>query len=165
MDQQCHERGAALFEELRRALEHRRAIVDAAGRPLARMGGGALQCCSQLLRRGEVAVPTRRARFREYVLLQPFEGVRSPEVETLRVALLRTIQSCRKRYSGMTQAVERAQLDEGIGDHLVERDALVHEAIHERGVGAILEQPPDKIGEQIRVWTDRRIDTHARELG
>ena len=65
----------------------------------------------------------------------------------------------------MTQAVERAQLVERIGDYVVERDALVHEAIHERGVGAVLEQPPDEVRQQVRVRTDRRIDTHARELG
>ncbi len=45
-----------------------------------------------------------------------------------------------------------------IGDKIVDRHARVGDAVHERGVGAVLEQTANEIGEQGLVRADRRID-------
>ena len=48
-----------------------------------------------------------------------------------------------------------------IGDQLVDRRRLVDDAVDERGVGAVLQQPPHQIGQQILVAADRRIDARG----
>ena len=45
-----------------------------------------------------------------------------------------------------------------IGDDLLDRRFLVDDAVDEGGVGAVLEQAPHQIGEQVLVAADRRID-------
>ncbi len=47
---------------------------------------------------------------------------------------------------------------DGIGQEHVERDVGVGDLVHERGVGAVLQQPAHQIGEQGFVRADRRID-------
>src|SRR5215472_10820408 len=46
-----------------------------------------------------------------------------------------------------------------VGDELLDRDRGIDDAIDERGVGAVLEESPDEIGEQRLVRSDRRVDT------
>ena len=45
-----------------------------------------------------------------------------------------------------------------VGDDFVDRLPLVDDAIDERGVGAVFEQPPHEIRQQILVTADRRVD-------
>ncbi len=45
-----------------------------------------------------------------------------------------------------------------VGDDRIDRLAVVDDAVDERGVGAVFEQPPHQIGEQFLVAADRRID-------
>ena len=52
-----------------------------------------------------------------------------------------------------------------IRHRLSERHAIVQEAIDEGGVGAVLQQPPHQIGEQLLVRTHRRIRPHQRQVG
>ena len=51
----------------------------------------------------------------------------------------------------------------GIGDDLPDRRIVVGKAMHEGGVGAVLQQPPHQIGEQVLVAADGRIDA-ARQV-
>ena len=43
------------------------------------------------------------------------------------------------------------------GDHFG-RHVVVQEGVHERGVGAVLQQPPHQVGEEFAVLADRRVD-------
>ena len=52
----------------------------------------------------------------------------------------------------------RASPRDRVGDDLVDRFVLVDDAVDERGVGAVFQEPPHQIGEQILVAADRRID-------
>ncbi len=45
-----------------------------------------------------------------------------------------------------------------VGDDLVDRRALVDDAVDERGVGAVFEKAAHEIGEQIFVTADRSVD-------
>ena len=45
-----------------------------------------------------------------------------------------------------------------VGDQLVDGDRGVDEAVDEGGVGAVLEQAADEVGEQRLVGADRRVD-------
>ena len=45
-----------------------------------------------------------------------------------------------------------------VGHELLDRDAVVGDAVHERGVRAVLEQPPHQVGEQRLVAAHRRVD-------
>ena len=58
---------------------------------------------------------------------------------------------------------QRGEALDRIGDDVVDRRALVDEAVDEGGVGAVLEEPAHEIGEQILVPSDRRIDA-ARQV-
>ena len=59
-----------------------------------------------------------------------------------------------RRADGLDCSGERDR----VGDELVDRHARVGDAVDERGVGAVLEQPAHEIGEQRLVRADRRID-------
>ncbi len=60
--------------------------------------------------------------------------------------------------------VQAFEFRDGIADDLDYRNLLIHEAIDERGVGAILEKAPHEVGEQILVFSNRRIHAHPREI-
>ena len=45
-----------------------------------------------------------------------------------------------------------------IGDEVVDAHARVGDAVHERGVGAVLQQPANEVGEQGLVRADRRVN-------
>ncbi len=45
-----------------------------------------------------------------------------------------------------------------VGDQLVHRHRRVGDAVDERGVGAVLQQPPHQVGQQRLVRADRRVD-------
>src|SRR3546814_15886151 len=45
-----------------------------------------------------------------------------------------------------------------VGDDLVDRQLLVLDAVHEGGVGTVLQQAAHQVGEQLLVAADRRVD-------
>ena len=54
--------------------------------------------------------------------------------------------------------LDRASDGHGVGREVVDAQACVGDAVDERGVGAVLEQAANEIGEQRLVRADRRID-------
>ena len=60
----------------------------------------------------------------------------------------------------MRRAGERGGLFDRVGDQLLDRHALVHDAVDEAGVGAVLEQPAHQVGEQGLVAAHRGVDAH-----
>ena len=60
--------------------------------------------------------------------------------------------------------LELLKLGDRIADQLVDRDIVVGDAVDEAGVGAVLEQAADEIGEQFLVAADRRVDAHRGRL-
>ena len=58
----------------------------------------------------------------------------------------------------MCNALERIDFGDGVGHHLFRRKAGIDDAVDERRVGAILEQAPDEIRQQVFMCADRRID-------
>jgi hypothetical protein len=66
-------------------------------------------------------------------------------------------------------ALERIHLGYRIGDDFLGRQARIDDAIHERRVGAVLEQPPHEIGQQIFMratgaYTRQAYFPHGRAL-
>jgi hypothetical protein len=59
--------------------------------------------------------------------------------------------------------IEPFELGDGISHDVQYRHLLVHEAVHEGGVRAILEQTAHQVGEQVFVHAHRRIDAHGRK--
>jgi hypothetical protein len=45
-----------------------------------------------------------------------------------------------------------------IGDDVGDADRRIRDPVHERRVGAVLEQPPHEVGQQVLVGADRRVD-------
>ena len=82
------------------------------------------------------------------------------EIEPARVDAIRRIEIAGRRNLVVRrpERLDRAGGLNGIGDKVVDGHARVGDAVHERGVGAVLEQPADEIGEQGLVRADRRVD-------
>ena len=78
----------------------------------------------------------------------------------MRVSPVRRIEIARRRNLVVRrpERLDSAGGLNGIGDEVVDRHARIGDAVDERGVGAVLEQPADKIGEQGLVRADRRVD-------
>src|SRR5579859_6796677 len=53
---------------------------------------------------------------------------------------------------------ELSQSGDWVGDDRRDWLALVDDAVDKRGVGAVLQEPPYQIGEQILMAADRRVD-------
>ena len=82
------------------------------------------------------------------------------QVDAARVRPVRPEQLTRQRQPRMRRA-DRGDCRSGgyrIGDQRVDRHRRVGDPVDERGVGAVLEQPPDQVGEQGFVRADRRVD-------
>ena len=89
-------------------------------------------------------------------------GIR--EIEAARILALGLVQRNGKRNARMRLNFERGEALQRIGDDVLDRRALVDEAIDERRVGAVLQEPTHQIGQKILVPADRRIDA-ARQIG
>ena len=87
---------------------------------------------------------------------------RIAEIDAARIAPV-GIEIARQLDARMRLRFERLEARHRIGDQRLDRRALIDQAIDERGVGAVLQEPPHEIGEQILMPADRRIDA-AREL-
>ena len=66
--------------------------------------------------------------------------------------------------AGIALGLELLELGDRIADQIVDRDVVVGDAVDEAGVGAVLEQAADEIGEQFLVAADRRVDAHRGRL-
>ena len=58
----------------------------------------------------------------------------------------------------MAGAADRGDLRHRIGEQILVGQILVGELVDEGGIGAVLQQPPDQIGEQVAMAADRRVD-------
>ena len=63
---------------------------------------------------------------------------------------------------GLRLGSSAVELGDRIADQLVDRHLLVGDAVDEAGIGAVLEQAADEIGEQLLVAADRRVDANRR---
>jgi hypothetical protein len=79
------------------------------------------------------------------------------EIDATRVRAVR-IERDRQRDARMRRAGGYERLSDRIGDQLRNVHVRIDDAIHERSVGAILEQPAHEVGEQGLVRSDGRVD-------
>ena len=79
-------------------------------------------------------------------------------VDSFAIGPLRAKKMGRKRNTGMRFARQCRDVLDRIGQQHVDRQTGIGDAIHERGVGAVFEQAPRQVGQQLFVVTDRRID-------
>ena len=83
------------------------------------------------------------------------------EIATGRVAAAGAIELRWLRQTRVTARTRFQRRDRISGDE-IGRDIVIEERVHERRVGAILEQAPHKIRQQVFMTTDRRIDAHRQ---
>ena len=86
------------------------------------------------------------------------------EVDAARIAPLGAVEIPRQRDARMRLGAQGGEALERIGDDLLDRRRVVDQPVDERGVGAVLQEAPHQIGQQILVPADRRIDA-ARQVG
>ena len=102
-----------------------------------------------------------RKRRVEHRHLELIGDARTPRVETLGQE-----QVARHRQRRVRTHAARADTRDRVGDNLLDRHVRVGEAVHERGVGAVLEQPAHEIRQQVLVAPHRRVDAAGdAELG
>ena len=79
------------------------------------------------------------------------------QIEAARIGALRLehLRAFRDRGDAVVQLIE------GIGGHDFGRHVLVNDLVHEAGVRPVLQETPDKIGQQIAVRTDGSVDAAA----
>ena len=78
-----------------------------------------------------------------------------------RVAAAGAVELRRLRQARVT-ARTRFQCRDRISGDEIGRDIVIEERMHERRVGAVLQQTPNEIRQQIFVAADRRINTHRQ---
>ena len=153
-------RGAGGVDQLRRRLDDGADQVAAVGR-IAQLAGRAVARPVAQHRLGAPALATRARRVR--APRARCSSVRSSPTEFARAAPKRSrgraIRSC-----GRPTGWSAARLLDRIGQQLIDRTVRIGDLVHERGVGAVLQQPAHEIGEQRLVRADRRIDAarHGR---
>ncbi len=81
------------------------------------------------------------------------------KIDASRIDAVR-IEIARQSDAWVAADTERAQPRHGIGDDRLFRHGRIDQAMHEAGVGAVLQQPAHQIGEQILMRADRCIDAH-----
>ena len=82
------------------------------------------------------------------------------EIEPARIQAIGRVEVARRRDLVVRRPdrLDRASDGHGVGREVVDAQACVGDAVDERGVGAVLEQAANEIGEQRLVRADRRID-------
>src|SRR6185503_9343130 len=71
-------------------------------------------------------------------------------------------QRARQGNAWMSYRVaQRANCVDGVRDDLADIGLGLHESVHERGVGAVLEQPPHEVRQEMLVAADGRVDAGA----
>ena len=188
--QQIVEIGARAFEPIRRIVEARSArdTAEVVPRPLSRSAD-----VERLddVRRRRIADPAhaitaiRRIRHPVHLPLQlpaaaergrrmvgraprrkpaaqSLERQRVTEIHAERIAAIR-VQRLRIGQSGVRETLQALQIRDRVAHDVGHRHLLVHEPIHERRVGAVLQQPPHEIRQQILVLAHRRVHADRRE--
>ena len=147
-----HGAGAGGIDQLRRRLDDGADQVAGVGR-IAQLAGGAVARPVAQHRLGAPALATER-------LVERREALLVGEIEPHRIGPLRAEQVARQGDPVVRPAnrLECPRLLDRIGQQLIDRKVRIGDLVHERGVGAILEQPAHEIGEQGLVRADRRID-------
>ena len=97
-------------------------------------------------------------------LLQPAGVAGIGEIEPGRIRTGRAEQRPRVRDAGMRGRGGSAHRADRIGRDTLGRELLVQNAIDEGGIGAIFQQAPNQVGEQILVGTHRSIDAQRRKI-
>jgi hypothetical protein len=92
------------------------------------------------------------------VVAQGHERRRMGQVDPARVAPHRQIKIRRQRDARMRLLRQLGEARHRVGDDLVDRLLVVDDAVDKRGVGAVFEQSPHQIGEQLLMTADRRVD-------
>jgi len=180
---------AALFEHCRGAAQNIRAIFRGRRRPVVRKGGGG--CAGRLhviLRCGldgadgiagegginhrfalaglQHAVDDRLRYDRLQVAAhggrQARGGWRVGFVPALRGQALAVQEVARRRDMRVRIGLKRGDLLKRVRNDIVDGKIGVDELVHERGVGAVLEEAAHEIGQQLLVAADRRVDARAR---
>ena len=100
----------------------------------------------------------RLAQRRRQAIAQLAERMAVGEVDARRVRPLGPIEVARQRDVRMGFRLQPGELGDRVGGDRGDRLALVDDTVDERGVGAVFQQPPHQIGEQILVAADRRVD-------
>ncbi len=83
-------------------------------------------------------------------------------ISTVRVNPLRPIKGvrladARRRRRFVQGAIQHGN---GIAHDLLHGNLGIEKLVHERGVGAVLEQPAHEVGQQVLVGSDRSVDPH-----
>ena len=94
---------------------------------------------------------------------QRLHFVRIAQIDSARITAV-CVQRRGNRQLRVRKALEPLQLRDGIADDFRDRHFLVHEAIHEGGIGAVLQKTADQVRQQVLVLTHRRIHAHARKI-
>ncbi len=89
------------------------------------------------------------------------------EIEAGRIAALRLVDVDRQRNARVRRLRQLVHRAHRVGHDALDRLVLVDDAVHERRVGAVLEQPPHQVRQQVLVLAHRRIDAarHAESIG
>ena len=84
------------------------------------------------------------------------------EIEAGGIRALRREQVRRQRNARMRHAFERVHFGDRIRHHFFGRQARIDDAIDERSIGAVLQQAPHQIGQQVFMRAHRRIDAAGK---
>ena len=103
------------------------------------------------------------ARFED---LQPFEQrlahQRVAEVDAGAVAAHGAEELAGQNDLGVALGLKCFELRDRVAHQLVDRHLLVGDAVDEARIGAVLEQPPNEVSEQLLVASDRCVDANRR---
>jgi hypothetical protein len=108
--------------------------------------------------RGVVRGPARG-----HFLTQTIEHLRVAHVGPERIPPV-GVQGIRKRQARVGIRVQSFEFCDRIAHDVGYRHLLVHEPIHEGRVGAVFQQPPHQVGQQVLMLADGRVDANPREV-
>ncbi len=100
----------------------------------------------------------RRLRRLGQPLLEPAQVPLAGEVEPPRVAALGTVEIRRQRDAIGGAAAQVPGLRHLVGHQLVDGDGRIDQAVDEGGVGPVLQEAADQVGQQRLVGADRGVD-------
>ncbi len=189
---QRHQHRHVPFHEVRRAFQGQRAILRAAGVPGGRSAGGNRhgglhQACVRRDDAAHLALAVGGIQYRllvtfpcfaahhgcgpplalqglAHICVQRCQFQRIADIDTTGIASFRLIDVRWRGDMRMGFGCQLTYFLQGVGDDVVHRRALVDDAIDEGGVGAVFEQSPYQVGQQIFVTAHRRVDAAGERL-
>ena len=99
-----------------------------------------------------------------HIRQQRREACAVAELDAHRIAPLRPIEIARQRNFRMPRVTRVGDPALRPAQNIADRHTGIRRDRHERGIGAVLQQPPHQIGQQIAVAADRRVDA-AGDVG